>query len=83
LGYGTISGNGGGEVLSDPQLCADFCNDEPSCLTYEFDASTMKCSLNTVLKNSNTDYQALCEKGKSLLLGENHVLIKKSENKTL
>ena len=40
-GWGTLNGRGGGEVVSDCQVCADICTADSDCGSYECIPSTL------------------------------------------
>lgn len=64
--WGEINGKGGGKAYDDCDECAQHCNSEATCKSYECSVSEFKCNLNDVADpNTSTNYKdyTFCTKG--------------------
>ena len=59
-GWGKINGKGGGQIVAEPGECAELCDSEESCESYEigYDHGAFKCNLNTSAEPSTTPYKS-------------------------
>lgn len=63
--YGKINGRGGREVVSSCQSCANLCNDEPLCNSYECDTRDSRgitCNLNRASTSTTTHCGPICQR---------------------
>lgn len=80
-GWGRVNGLGGGYRLESCQECADVCNSEEACFSYECSSSTFRCNLNTHLNASGAPYKDFltCQKATDQLPGSPSDDLKKCE----
>jgi len=62
-GWGSINGRGGGEILHSCSHCADLCNAENACKSYECDGDgQIRCSLNHERMSTTTNCGPICQR---------------------
>jgi hypothetical protein len=62
-GYGKLNGRGGGESLDSCSACADLCNAESTCKSYECDGSEkVNCNLNSTPGSTTKDCGPACQR---------------------
>jgi len=65
-GWGTVNGKGGGVAVSVCDECAELCNGDAECRSYECSPSRLQCNLNAGADPTNGSYLdfAFCQKGR-------------------
>jgi len=56
-GWGSIHGKGGGQSVASCQECADLCDYEGTCGSYECSTTMLRCNLNVARQPTQEPHQ--------------------------